>query len=441
MKTRTGIQPDEYPNLAVGKATADANGNVIPDTYALLPTSVTDTGRASGQWVVGTDSTPGGKTMLLGTFGIYDTNIWLHISGGFARGGSSNNTTDVNVFISSLQGTVNEAYCYVRKLYKSDRTQGIYYTVDSSRNLHIYAAVPQFGKMFVSAEVSGGSIVGKGSSEDATPSGGQYIPEKNYADLSQVVRTDATQSLTDAQKQQALENVGQNTATSDTSRVLATYAFGTGYSTYVRLGTFYVGDSNIEIDINSGLGAKNTSGKIILVTTNGFIDLAEGRWDQKADNIEFWYDVRDKEGNFSYIDLYCNNVPYGKIYCTVRATGASLIEKANNVSSLPSTKVALNDTFRFIGSAPTWVTGTSGSITLPSSGWYYLQASSNSTFSNLFGNSGIVYVDITKFRAWFPLPQDLNPDSSYSIESLDGTLYARTGSDTSTWYIRYYKLA
>ena len=36
MKTRTGIQPDKYPNLTVGKATADANGNVIDTTYAKL---------------------------------------------------------------------------------------------------------------------------------------------------------------------------------------------------------------------------------------------------------------------------------------------------------------------------------------------------------------------------------------------------------------------
>ena len=165
----------------VGKAKRDANGNVIDTTYALLPTSVTNTDRASGQWVVGTGATPAtGKTMLLGTFSIYDTNIWLRISGGVARGGSSNYTTDVNVFISSLKGTVNEAYCYVRKLYKSSRTTGIYYTVDSSRRLRIYAAVPQYGKMFVSAEVSGGAIVDKGSGEDANPTGGQYIPEKNY---------------------------------------------------------------------------------------------------------------------------------------------------------------------------------------------------------------------------------------------------------------------
>lgn len=171
---------------------------VIPDTYALLPTSVTNTGRASGQWVVGAGSTPEtGKTMLLGTFSISDTNIWLHISGGSAIVTAAN-TTDVNVFISSSNGVVEEAYCYVRKLYKSSRTTGIYYTVDSSNYLRIYAAVPQYGKMFVSAEISGGSIAGKGSSEDAYPSDGQYIPEKNYADLSQVVTKDNSTSSINA---------------------------------------------------------------------------------------------------------------------------------------------------------------------------------------------------------------------------------------------------
>lgn len=277
----------------------------------------------------------------------------------------------------------------------------------------------------------------------ATADADGNVIDTTYSKLTQVVRTDSEQSLTDAQKQQALENVGQNTAISETMRVLATYAFGSAYSTYVKLGTFYVGDSNIEIDINSGFGAKNTSGKIILVTTNGFIDLAEGRWDQKADNIEFWYDVRDKEGNFSYIDLYCNNVPYGKIYCTVRATGASLIEKANNVSSLPSTKVALNDTFRFIGSASTWVTGTSGSITLPSSGWYYIRYNFTSILSADY-TTGVFY--------WASGRQLLLPISYYnelklqrSVSVSSGgviTVYdPTTGSTVDGGNVSYYKLS
>ena len=243
----------------VGKATADADGNVITKTYALLPTSVTDTDRASAQWVVGTGGSPAtGKTMLLGTFNIYDTNIWLHISGGTARGGSSNYTTDANVFISSLQGTVNEAYCYVRKLYKSSRTQGIYYTVDSGRNLRIYAAVPQYGKMFVSAEVSGGSIVGKGSSEDANPSGGQYIPEKNYADLSQVVRVDAAQSLTDEEKTRAKDNlVIQTTKNNSSSATKGWYRVAklnrqSAYSVTIGQHYNYISPMNIKLDLNLG---------------------------------------------------------------------------------------------------------------------------------------------------------------------------------------------
>lgn len=192
-----------------------------------------------------------------------------------------------------------------------------------------------------------GTVIEPGTVLDAALFNAMEEDIEEKAKLTQVVRTDAAQSLTDTQKQQALENVGQNTATSNTQRVLATYVFGSGFSTYVKLGTFYIGDSNIEIDINSGLGAANTSGKIVLVTVNGFLQFAEGRWDQKATNIEFWYTVRDKVGNNAYVDIYCNNVPYGKIYCTVRATGATLIDKAINVSSLPATKVALNDSLRF----------------------------------------------------------------------------------------------
>ena len=117
------------------------------------------------------------------------------------------------------------------------------------------------------------------------------------------------------------------------------------------------------------------------------------------------------------------------------------IDTPGGCSISTSSNIYANGAPVLVGSAPTWVEGTSGSLTLPSSGWYYLQASTSSSFGNNFGNSGIVYVDITKINVWFPLPQNLDPDSSYSIVSSNGTLYARTGSDTSTWYIRYYKLA
>lgn len=205
--------------------------------------------------------------------------------------------------------------------------------------------------------------------------------QRTNAKLTQVVRVDAAQSLTDEQKQQALENVGQNTSISTTSRVLATYAFTAGYSTYVKLGTFYIGDSNIDIDIIAGLGAANTSGKISMQFLNGNIARISGQWDQKSNNITFWYNLRDKEGNYGYIDIYYNNVPYGKMYCTVRATGATLIEKAINAGSLPATKVVIPDnSIRFATDpsklAPSTANGwteTTNNGSLPGAGVYLVQ--------------------------------------------------------------------
>ena len=239
----------------------------------------------------------------------------------------------------------------------------------------------------ISEIVSGAQTVGK-----ATQDANGNVIDTTYAKLTQVVRVDAAQSLTDEQKQQALENVGQNTSNTPTPRVLATYTLYTSYSTYVKLGTFYVGDSNIEIDINAGLGAANTSGKIILLVLNGNIQSAEGRWDQKSNDITFWYNLRDKEGNYGYVDIYCNNVPYGKIYCTVRATGATLIEKAVNVSGLPATKSVLNNSFRFVTDpsklAPSTANGwtqTTTTGTLPSAGVYMV------AFNHLPGQSQPTY--------------------------------------------------
>ena len=161
----------------VGKATQDAKGNVIDETYALLPTSVTDTSRASGQWVVSVGD-PGG-TLLLGTFAVYDTNITLHISGGIATS-SGDTTTDVDVFISTANHVVYKAEYYVRSMYTTSSLTGLYYTLDDSHNLRVFAAVPAYGKAFVSAEVASGTIIGRGQAGLQYPSGGAYLERKDY---------------------------------------------------------------------------------------------------------------------------------------------------------------------------------------------------------------------------------------------------------------------
>lgn len=174
------------------KASQDGDGNNIADTYALLPTSVTNTFCASGQWAVSASAGPG--TYLIGTFNVYDSNIHLKISGGIVMA-AVDNTTDAEVFISTTNYTVEKAVCFANKLYKTSTRTGLYYTIDSSHNLRIFAPMPDYGKLFISAEITGGTITGKGDGSLQSPSGGQYIPEKNYAYLSQgesVFATDPT---------------------------------------------------------------------------------------------------------------------------------------------------------------------------------------------------------------------------------------------------------
>lgn len=172
----------------VGKAEQDANGNVIDETYATkaelddvskfaVPSSVTDTSRDSGLWAISIGD-PGG-VLLLGTFSVYDTNIYLHISGGIATS-SADLTTDVDVFISTANYVVNKAEYYVRSMYASSSLTGLYYTLDDSYNLRVFAAIPAYGKVFVSAEVAGGTIVDRGSTELQYPSGGAYLERKDY---------------------------------------------------------------------------------------------------------------------------------------------------------------------------------------------------------------------------------------------------------------------
>lgn len=171
----------------VRKATQDANGNVIDTTYATkvelgdvsefaVPSSVTGVSRDSGLWAISTGTLSG--SFLLGTFRVYDTNISLHISGGIATT-AADSITDVDVFISTANYVVSKAEYYVRHIY-TNQLSGLYYTLDDSHNLRIFADLPEYGKVFVRAEVTGGTIAGRGSAELQYPSGGVYLERKDY---------------------------------------------------------------------------------------------------------------------------------------------------------------------------------------------------------------------------------------------------------------------
>lgn len=291
----------------------------------------------------------------------------------------------------------------------------------------------------------------------ATADANGNVINTTYAKLTQVVRVDAAQSLTDEEKTRAKDNVVISTGKAAASSIstgwyrVAKLNILSAYSVTIGQSYNYIQPMNIKLALNLGYQ------KAIITQESGILSgdvLIDRVRVCVGTTIDAFFDVHISNAVFNTtkisIDrLYnSNNAVAIETYEDWEYLGTDDTVTGYNVTQLDmvsgtNTSGTVNQKGSpvLVGSAPTWVTGTSGSLTLPSSGWYYLQASNNSNFGNNFGNSGIVYVDITKSTVWFPLPQNLKPDSSYSIMSSKGTLYARTGSDTSTWYIRYYKLA
>lgn len=173
--TEQSITDIENGTTPVGNA--NQLGGVDASGYMQVPSSVTNTSCASGQWAVG--SAAGEGTYLIAIFNVYDSNIHLKISGGIATD-TTDDTTDAEVFISVANYTVNKAVCFANKLYTTSTRTGLYYTIDSSHNLRIFAPISQYGKVFISAEITGGTIAGKGDGSLQYPSGGEYIKTNYY---------------------------------------------------------------------------------------------------------------------------------------------------------------------------------------------------------------------------------------------------------------------
>ena len=161
-----------------------SGGGISPATsnYALKSEVVklsATTGVTTNKEEWGLSAASGAGTYLIGTFKIYDTNIHLRVTGG----SGSSIITDVDILINCTNCAIDRAICYANTLYTSSALTGVYCTLDSSHNLRIYIASPNYGKFFVSASVVGGTIVDKGSSSTQSPSNGFYIFTKYYLSL------------------------------------------------------------------------------------------------------------------------------------------------------------------------------------------------------------------------------------------------------------------
>lgn len=295
----------------------------------------------------------------------------------------------------------------------------------------------------ISDIIDGSQTVGK-AKRDAN---GNVI-DTTYAKLSQVVRVDAAQSLTDEQKQQALHNVGfpykADYSTQKewlrAAKISFPYAPSSGGYNIV----FLVGESNHYTTFGLlQLSGTTSSGSGFYETFLRYINFNASSTQQfdpryikavKVNNLELDLYIKQTSTSYTIVGLQVlSNFGSEKPDITV------LLEAADDPGSGDNVTYASEPTVRanyissdgspvLVGAPPTWVTGTSGSLTLPTAGWYILR-SSNSYSSIFYFDKGY------DLAMTYPMP------SGYVSILSGGTISRVEINGTAQSDISYYKLA
>ena len=307
------------------------------------------------------------------------------------------------------------------------------------------------------SDIVDGSQTAKKAEQDAD---GNVI-DTTYSKLSQVVRVDAAQSLTDAQKQQALNNVGRPYKNGHSTqkewlcaaKISFPYAPSAGGYNIV----FLVGESNNYMTFGLlQLSGTTISGSGFYETNLRYINFNASSTQQfgpgyikavKVNNLELDLYIKQTSTNFTIVGLQVlSNFGQQKPDITVLLEAADDPGSGDNVtySSEPTVRanyISSNGSPVLVGSAPTWVTGTSGSLTLPSAGWYVVGTFDNNA-GRWFNSETFFYWKGTDFL-FQPLVRTRDGDTGALRIEPDGTM--RTEQDSSGTNISnnlsYYKLA
>lgn len=250
-------------------AIAEAQTQIDNVSKFAVPSSETGTSRDSGLWALATGTS--GGSFLLGTFLVYDTNISLHISGGIATS-EADSTTDVDVFISTANYVANKAEYYVRHIY-TYQLSGLYYTIDDSHYLRVFADLPAYGKFFIRAEVVGGTIAGRGSAGLQYPSGGTYLERKDYVTELRLARLSS-----DAAQIGWYRVADISTNSVATVKVCEAYAYNrpSCVTATIAVGYAAMGDATISVtgEVNNQFGFCKI--RVCMKDSNTYIDLYNG---------------------------------------------------------------------------------------------------------------------------------------------------------------------
>ena len=270
------------------------------------------------------------------------------------------------------------------------------------------------------------------------------VIDTTYSKLSQVVRTDAAQSLTDAQKQQAQDNINVAVEKGNAQnqsigwyQVAELKKWGT-FEIVIAQSYNYVSPEEIHLSVNVG----HTSDKNATITQlSGYV------------NNNFTPTKVRVRGNADYVyfDIYSPSTSFNLTRVTIKGylntnesvvtndgftyVGASDTADGYYIVSLDlKTGVATTGNYYangspvLVGSAPTWVTGTGGSLRMPSAGWYILGIGTPGTLGSTY--SGITYIDGDSNLRLINCGSD-----DYIIGVIGLTI------DTPTSNVAYYKLA
>ena len=269
--------------------------------------------------------------------------------------------------------------------------------------------------------------------------------DSTKANLTQVVRTDTSQSLSASQQLQASKNIGHNFISYDNKNIR-----GKGWFS-VATAEILNGASGI-IVIKQAYNSISPTTMVIAFSQTGYNPTSLSLLSSQTQNSGFKFRYIHGGSGTSYFQIYIpysesqNNDWFVSVICSQKGGVMAEINTVADSRRTPSDNISAEIDIPVNGSSlaiipmnPTFTSGTSGRLRLPDKGWYYLKASETFHF-------GLVYWDgetltRTPCQIESSTGNDVSTVASIWISTLGIiSLYINTTQNTSTT-VYYCKIA
>lgn len=212
-----------------------------------------------------------------------------------------------------------------------------------------------------------------------------------------------------------------------TLTVVKNFNYGLGFACSINLQVGEVGSTKPQITVMSSSQSANDN------------NISQVRYTISSNKLCAYLDVyinyTGKNNWWVFADGACgykNIINIFKVHSFTPAdegSGNYLLNIGTDAGIYSLGKYNSNGSPVLVGSAPTWVSGTSGSLKLPSSGWYIFKAGNATT--------GIIYWDETMIPYRYVITNEFS--NEYILVARGGTVSAVGGNNPNS--VSYYKLA